>query len=116
MSEVNKQVYAARQVESLLGIVKWLTIAVLGLGGVLTGLYLIGTDDGALLGVLVLVVTTVNALLTWALFGWLQHILGVLTVIAVNTAPPQYDPGPPVPAQYSMNPPAPMFTPQGPMR
>lgn len=117
MSEVSKQVDAAHRVATFLGVVKWLTIVVLGIGGFLTGLQLMtastdGTDQA--LGVLVLMVTGVNALVTWALFGWLQHMLGMLTVIATNTAPVlQSNLSAPIPAFTQQGP---AFTQQGPVR
>ncbi|TCC01938.1 hypothetical protein [Kribbella soli] len=104
---MSKQVYAAQRVATFLGVVKWLTIAVLGVGGVLTGLQLITAGTSSTeqaLGFLVLVVAGVNALVTWALFGWLQHMLGMLTVIAANTAPV---------LQPNLSAPVPAFTQQG---
>ncbi len=86
---MNTNSAAASRVAGTIGVVKWIVVAAYVLTGVVLLLTLNAQEDWptwtAAAGPLALVGCLLNALLVWVLFGWFQHTLGMLSVIAANT-------------------------------
>ena len=84
----NKQ---ARATVAILNTVRWLTVAVFGIGVVLGGLgflvsLLQGEGQAAIISLAVTLALAVYGALAYAFIGWLVDTLDMLTQIARNTA------------------------------
>lgn len=82
---------AAGRVATTIGVFKWVVIAGQVLYGVIVLLVFNSQEDWptwtAIAGPLALVMALLSGLVTWVLFGWFQHTLGMLVTIAANTRP-----------------------------
>lgn len=87
---MNTNAHAAARVAGMIGVVKWVIVAVQILAGLISMLGINSSGSGPAWAVVVApVVALMSALFTWVLFGWFQHTLGMLAAISANTAPPQ---------------------------
>lgn len=82
---------AASRVAVMIGVVKWIVVAVQVVTGVIFLFVFNAQEDWptwtAAAGPVTLIWFLLSALLSWVVFGWFQHVLGMLAAIAGAVTP-----------------------------
>jgi hypothetical protein len=83
---------AAARVAATIGAFKWVLIAAQVVAGIVLLLALNSVESWptwtAASGLVALLFMLLSAVMTWVLFGWFQHTLGMLAAISANTSAP----------------------------